>query len=374
MNILHVNSNFNQSTIYKNMMQSFNSIDNINGRVFFPVKHDTQLNEYESKGFIDMVPCLNRFSNCLFFSRNKLLRKVAVGKYDLREYNIILAYSLFSNGYLAMTLSKMYRIPYIVIVQNTDVNLYLKKMLHLRKLGIDILLNAAQVIFISSTYKELVLNNYIPLKHREEISNKTTVIPFGVEDYWITNKNNHLYRKQAGKLKLLYVGKINKNKNISLTIEACKLLQTEGYDIDFTVIGEVEDSQYATPLLVNDFVNYHSFMDSNQLIEYYQESDIFIMPSFRESFGLVYVEAMSQGTPVVYTHGQGFDGQFENKVIGVSIKATSILEMIEALKYIESNYSTLSKNCYQNVEKFSWPNIIQGYLDVINRILTSEER
>jgi glycosyltransferase involved in cell wall biosynthesis len=366
MNILHVNSNFNQSTIYKNMIHSFNSMNNVEGRVFFPVKHNSQLKGYENKDFIDVVPCLNRFSSYLFFSRNRLLSKVAESKYNLREYNIILAYSLFSNGYLAMTMSKMYRIPYIVIVQNTDVNLYLKKMLHLRKIGINILLNAAQVIFISSTYKELVLDKYIPLKYKEQFLSKTSVIPFGVDDYWINNKKNHLYMKQGRKLRLLYVGKINKNKNISLTIEACKILKTEGYDIEFTIIGTVEDSQYATPLLKNDFVNHHSFMDHNQLIKYYQSSDIFIMPSYRESFGLVYVEAMSQGTPVIYTKGQGFDGQFENKVIGVSINATSILEMVSAIKYIESNYSLLSKNCYQYVEKFSWSNITQGYVDVIN--------
>lgn len=40
------------------------------------------------------------------------------------------------------------------------------------------------------------------------------------------------------------------------------------------------------------------------------------MPSHKETFGLVYAEAMSQGLPIIYTKNQGFDGQFPDGYVG----------------------------------------------------------
>jgi len=43
------------------------------------------------------------------------------------------------------------------------------------------------------------------------------------------------------------------------------------------------------------------------------------MPSITETFGLVYAEALSQGLPVLYTRGQGFDRQFEEGEVGYAV-------------------------------------------------------
>ena len=61
--------------------------------------------------------------------------------------------------------------------------------------------------------------------------------------------------------------------------------------------------------------------DKEELIKLYRDSHIFTMPSITESFGLVYAEAMTQALPVVYTKGQGFDGQFPDGEVGYSVEA-----------------------------------------------------
>lgn len=50
-----------------------------------------------------------------------------------------------------------------------------------------------------------------------------------------------------------------------------------------------------------------------QLREAFSISDIFVMPSKPETFGLVYVEALSQGLPILYAKGEGFDGYFDEE-------------------------------------------------------------
>ena len=73
-----------------------------------------------------------------------------------------------------MKLKRQYGIPYIVAVRNTDVNLFFKKMIHLRKLGINIMKEADKVIFLSNTYKDQVIEIYSKLQDESII--KSVVI------------------------------------------------------------------------------------------------------------------------------------------------------------------------------------------------------
>ena len=70
---------------------------------------------------------------------------------------------------------------------------------------------------------------------------------------------------------------------------------------------------------------------NENFIKYFIESDIFVMPSRYETFGLVYVEALSQGLPVIYTRGQGFDGQIPDGEVGYSVKCNDVNEIAEKL-------------------------------------------
>jgi glycosyltransferase involved in cell wall biosynthesis len=68
-----------------------------------------------------------------------------------------------------------------------------------------------------------------------------------------------------------------------------------------------------------------------ELIDIYRANDIFVMPSFTESFGLVYAEAISQGLPVVYSIGQGFDRQFPEGEVGYHADPNSAQSVADAI-------------------------------------------
>ena len=74
------------------------------------------------------------------------------------------------------------------------------------------------------------------------------------------------------------------------------------------------------------------------------------MPSFTESFGLVYAEAMSQGLPVIYSKGQGFDNQFPEGMVGVHVSAYDAHDVAEGIEKVVNNFyqmtqNTVSGNC-----------------------------
>lgn len=199
-------------------------------------------------------------------------------------------------------------------------------MIFLRRLGINILMNAERVIFISNTYKQQVLNQYIPSDSVESIKEKVEVIPNGVDKYWIEHIN-HSKTTYKNPIVLLYVGEINRNKNLETSCKAIKYLYDKGIHVSFKIIGKVIEKSILNTISEYPFVNYKGTMLKEQLINEYQTADIFIMPSITETFGLVYVEAMSQGLPVLYTRGQGFDQFFHEGVVGYSVNPTNAIEI-----------------------------------------------
>ena len=94
------------------------------------------------------------------------------------------------------------------------------------------------------------------------------------------------------------------------------------------------------------------------------------MPSIHETFGLVYAEAISQGLPVIYSRGQGFDGRFVNGEIGYAVNALSVDEIVLRIKAIESEYKEISKMCLINADYFKWDLINCKYKKLYNCIIS----
>jgi glycosyltransferase involved in cell wall biosynthesis len=92
------------------------------------------------------------------------------------------------------------------------------------------------------------------------------------------------------------------------------------------------------------------------------------MPSVTETFGLVYPEAMSQGLPVIYTSGQGFDGQFQDGQVGFAVNCYDAEEIAEKIIKIVANYQELSENAVKNAKKFRWSDINQKYMNIYQEI------
>ena len=244
----------------------------------------------------------------------------------------------------------------MVSVRNTDLNVFLRIPIF-KVLARKITDNAVGVLFLSEAYKEKYLD--ICYRHKKEsVLKKCDVIPNGLESFWLDNINAN--EKTIHKpLELLCVGKIDKNKNMKTVTQVVSKLNEYGTDTHLTVIGQVLDEQIKDLLDKSSNVTVIPFMTKEELIDYYRNSDIFVMPSFNETFGRVYVEAMTQGVPVIYTRGQGFDGTFAEGVVGYSVKADDVTEIVSSVKKIIDNYTEVSRNCIEKCKVFNWPEIAE---------------
>lgn len=113
----------------------------------------------------------------------------------------------------------------------------------------------------------------------------------------------------GGLLRILFVGPITERKGILYLVQALPLLAKYGVDpsmIRLQLVGSLDDhywqqiEQAASDLKVTPLIQYIGYIsDKDRLLDYYRESDIFVLPSLGEGFPRVLYEAFSQGIPVV---------------------------------------------------------------------------
>lgn len=308
------------------------------------------------------------FDRLLFFRKQYIIKR-EIEKLGLcYTCNIIHAHNLFSAGYTAWKLSQKLNLPYVVAVRNTDVNVFFHYMVHLRSLGVKIMRDASAVVFISPAYKKIVLEKYVPEKYRELINAKSYVIPNGIDDIFLNNKPLESKTVSANnQIRLIYAGEVNTNKNVATTLKACELLEGKGFKPTLTVVGPIKDSKYDY-IKENRFVKYYPMSPKEDVLQLLNENDIFVMPSLHETFGLVYIEALSQGLPIVYSRGQGVDGYFDEGLVGYHVEATNPNEIVESIEKIVADYSVISKRCIEVSKPFSWDEVSKVYSDIYNKL------
>ncbi len=369
--ILHLCADYPYTNLYRELVISLDRI-NIEQLIYVPLRKDKEYSEsindeLRNANFIYSTV----FNNVdrLFYTQkiNKIFCDIK-NKVDFKNIDLVHAHFLFSMGGIALKLKKKKNIDYIVAVRSTDANLFFKYMFHIRKIGINIMKEAKKIVFISPAYKEFVINWYVPYELRDYINQKSVIVPNGVNPFWLQNKKVKSKFVDVKKVNLIYVGEFIKRKNINVSMKVARKLEELGYNIKFMIIGgkgRYENKVKKVAKMNEDIIEiYDRIEEREKLLNMYQKSDIFLMPSRHETFGLVYIEAMSQGLPIIYTKGEGIDGYFKEGTIGYSVNPNDVNDIVKKIEMIIYNYNNISKNCYNLVEKFSWDKIAKIYHNI----------
>ena len=365
MKVLQIANDYFGTKLYQRLFDAL-EVKKISSLVVVPVAYHAKIHP-STQDDVLQLPCYSNLDRILYFPKQKALSSAIEKRVEQNTYDIVHAHTVFSAGYAACQLKKRHGIPYIVAVRNTDVNVFFKKMPHLRPVGVRILRQAEKIVFLSPAYRETVFDQYVPKKYHEELRAKSVVIPNGIDPLFFENKGT-ARKLQKESLNLIYVGEISSNKNLELTVEAVKKLRAEGMNATLRVVGEIREESYRKLMEETPFISYYARCPLQQVLEHLRQSDIFVMPSHTETFGLVYAEAMSQGLPVLYTRGQGFDGQFSEGAVGYAVSDTDAEEIVERVKAVIEDYAVLSENCIQMAKRFDWDAIAKRYCEIYQGI------
>lgn len=372
--VLHVCSNRNP--IYVNLWDEL-----IENRIDLSVFHFSnkrvgmpEPGSIYDKEYIDTSLPFSNIDRWFFFNKERKVMRALKNRLSGKSFNMIHAHTLFSEGYLAYKLHKESGIPYIVAVRNTDINVFFKYRKYLHSLGCEILKNADRIIFLTSVYEQKLFDKYIPKKFRDELKSKIVIIPNGIDSLFLNNMAQPRSRASENKLNVITVGMVNKNKNQTYICDQLEKYQKDNPDIivsykNFGIIRFERDKKYAALLNKYPFAERCEPKSHMELIEEYRKADIFALLSKTESFGIVYAEAISQGLPILYTKGEGFDTQFDDGVVGHAVDLSKNGDFVQKLESILKDYEGFSKRALEGASKFDWKKIGRRYSELYAEVI-----
>lgn len=288
---------------------------------------------------------------------------------DVRP-DLIHAHTVISNGLIALFAKKVFGFSYVVTIRNTDIDFFFRRIPFFVQIGRKVLQHSERIVVLSPVYVKYKLPAYIQRVEFPEIYEKIEVVPNGIAEEWFADPPKG---RKAPCGALLFLGRIDDNKNLILVIEAIEYLRSKGVELKLNVVGDgVGLSSLRERARELDVDFYGRLDDVDSIKAVMSRSDILVVPSKRETFGLVYVEAMSQGLPVIYTRGQGFDGFFEEGEIGYAVSSDDSIGVGESIRLIYRDYERISDNAIRAAMSYRWPDLARSLLGVYSRSVREE--
>jgi glycosyltransferase involved in cell wall biosynthesis len=197
-----------------------------------------------------------------------------------------------------------------------------------------------------------------------------SVIPYGVDTARFTPD----VRRRSGpgsKLQLLFVGRINQRKGIKYLLEALRLLGTS--DVHLTVCGRVVDGLELFRSFAGQ-VEVRPSVSSAELVAAYQSADMFVFPSVAEGFGLVLLEALACGLPILSTTRTAAPDLIESGVQGFVVEPRRpdlIAARIEWALHHRTEVTEMGRRARLCAEQFSWERFRSGVVHAVEEFAAS---
>lgn len=372
--VLHICSDFAKQRVYRELVAHLEGLG-VGQFIYVPVRSAAEIDVNRQD---DLERVQYRYSHVLrpwhrLLFRCKIRRVVQdlLEAVDPARFDLVHAHFLYSDGGAALTLAQRFGLPYLVAVRNTDVNVFMRYRPDLRWRCWDVVQQAEYLVFITPKYLDLLLSR-APASIRQSVIDKARVIPNGLSKFWIDAIDHAPRARAESVLRLLYVGDLSRNKNVIASMEATRLLN-EQRAATLTVVGGGGDGESAVDSLLATgrypFVTRAGRVeDPAKLLAIYREHDVFVMPSFRETFGVAYIEALSQGLPIVFARGQGVDGYFEPHTVGEAVDPAEVSSIRDAVLAIADRLAAVRPRCSAAAQSFAWPGIAQRYVDLYRAI------
>jgi glycosyltransferase involved in cell wall biosynthesis len=186
--------------------------------------------------------------------------------------------------------------------------------------------------------------NDIKRKYKLEISDeRIAVSPLGLED-WADQASATVHRDAAESVRLLFVGRLESRKGIDVLLKVAPALLMRFPNVVLDIVGDdtiprpdgttykAEFLNSGVPEDIRSRIIFHGRVEEDALRAFYRNCDLFVAPSRYESFGLVFLEAMMFGKPVIACDAGGVPEVVTHGVTGLLAKPGDHITLAAALE------------------------------------------
>ena len=307
--IVHVSGNLISSRVHREIIDRYDAITGKKSLVIIPIKSSDSGAKIElycwrkDIVFIDIpsflrffpvIKVLVVFVKVFFFHREKI-----------RDSTKWFGHSIWTDGSLCWLWSFFLNTEYFLFLRNTDINVFFK-IPWVKYFVNKIVYRSVKIFVPTKVYLEKAINKFVKNENKEKFAN----LPNGIGDFWHEN----VYENKISRSDIVYVGKADKNKNLINTFLSIEknIDKLNFGTLHLVGISEKEFRCITNVKVVPSWVKIHGLLNQQQLIDVYRRSSVLILPSYVETFGLVYIEALSQGCSIICSKGQGISLDFED--------------------------------------------------------------
>lgn len=291
----------------------------------------------------------------------KTFSKLTIKKL-LADFNpqIIHAHTIGFDGSLALYFKRKLSIPVVITSHGSDTTIpILEGKGYLIKKICD---KADGIVTVSN-------------KLKERLYSSGTVTPINV----IYNGYSKAYLKNniaKEKRSIIQVGNLTKQKNFDKTIIAFSEIKRDYPNSILKIIGSGEEEhnlkKLCNRLNVLDSVSFFGQLDNKNVFNEMMKSEIFIMPSENEGFGIVYLEAMACGCVTIGTEGEGISEIITSGKNGFLINPNKLETISETIKHCFGNDKMMiqiSKSGKESVKELAWSDNCKEYEKIFKKCL-----
>jgi len=364
---------------YTNYLQQYKNDEVV---IINPVKYDLNIRtflrkqtrlqklksqlQWEIRGFqVEIFPFFSAWSarnlhalvsRTVYFVNRKRIKAL----FDSYDFDIIHARFIFADGFLAYLLSKKYHIPYVISTHNER---FYFEHFYSRRVAFRILKSASYVLPLNySNLEYFQANGIINLKQSTH----------GFYNTFLRDQ-----REDANEqISILSVCELIRLKNIDKVIEALKSLK-EKYNFRYTIIGKGPEKESLKEQVnsagMQDHIIFIDYVPHDQIADEMYKHEVFIMPSYFETFGRVYFEVMAMGIPIICARNSGIYGLFKEGEEGLAVDHKSVENISSALAFLmdkPEERRRIGSNGQKLVSNYTWENIAKD----LHNIYTSSIR
>ena len=303
-----------------------------------------------------------------YFYAKKLIRK---NSYDLTH-----SFFTVPCGFISWRLFKKYDIPYIVSLRGADVPRYAERFAFIYKILTPLIKkiwkDSQKVISNSQGLKELALESN-PKQPIDIIYNGIDIEKFKPD---ASLKNSDYFIITPG------ASRITSRKGLEYLIEAVHKLSLKYPQIRLKIMGDGEGEKIKLEKMVKDFniqdkVEFLGRIPREKTFSYYQEADVFVLPSLNEGMSNAMLEALSTGLPIIATDTGGSKELIKEGENGYILKMKDSQDIAEKIEKLINN-SELRESMGENSRKkalgMSWESVAGKYKKVYTSVCENKEK
>ena len=344
-------------------------VDVIVPMTIYDKEYTTDVWEYEGVSIRYLryfkLPGVRRFENIGKHLYHTLMR----ARIDFTQYDVLHADAPLPTGDAMRLISKKYGIPFVVHGHGLDVFLQgsyrdVKNCRKIVKASVKVYQEADAVAGVS----QKVLDR---IQRKVDVSQKGYVVYNGVDTERFVPVEH-----ENEKVELIAIGNLIPLKGHDYTIRAVKGLVEEGYqNIHLRIAGRGEKEEELKQLVrevgLENYVEFMGYVPYDEVVKSLQKSDIFVLPSYYEALGCVYLEAMACGVPSIGCWENGIDEIIRNGDDGYLVPGKNVDNIVGSIKemIIEKRYKEMGQLARKHVEeKYRWVDSAQSLLTLYKKM------